>query len=287
MNTTSHKTIWRIAAVFAVAAGIAAIVRNRPPDSDIDTRSHDEQAVTARDHLAEELMDLLRTDWRVRRQPTQLAVKQLAAYAQHPSLDNAEAYFALALLYFYANEDIDAAQGAVNKAINLDSDWAWPYSLRGIILYNQGDRVEGLRSFHKAMELDPAWSRPYSDLAILHRLDEEWDRALEYAQRAIDLEPRNPIPYYNYGVILDFQGYHDEAKEYYARVLEINAELPAPYYNIACGYARNGNVSDSLKYLKIAIELDPAFHAEAQEDPDFDPIRQEERYREFMTQMRP
>ena len=137
------------------------------------------------------------------------------------------------------------------------------------------------------MDLDREWSRPYSDLAIQYRMDEQWDVALQYAQRAIQLEPDNPIPYYNYGVILDYQGFHEKARTYYRRVLEMNAELPAPYYNIACGFARTGDVEESIKYLTIAIELDPAFHDEVFGDPDFDSIRKTAHFEDFMRRMEP
>ncbi len=92
----------------------------------------------------------------------------------------------------------------------------------------------------------------------------------------------NPIPYYNYGVILDFRGDHDAAVVFYERVLEMNAELPAPYYNIACGFARQSDVTETLRYLEIAVRLDPAFHFEANRDPDFDPIRNKVSFIEFM-----
>ena len=282
MNTTSHKTIWRIAAVFAVVAAIAVFVRSRPADSGFVPPAPSDEAVAARDAQIEDLMILLQTDWRVRRQPTRDAVQQVAAYAQHPTLANAEAYLALSLFRYYGERDIDGALMAIDEAIELDPDWAWSHCLRGVLLFQADDIVESLRSFHRAMFLDPASSRPYSDLAIQFRIEEQWDLALQYAQRAIQLEPENPIPYYNYGVILDFQGFHDKADTYYRKVLEMNAALPAPYYNIACGFAREGNVESALQYLEIAIDLDPAFRDEVRNDPDFDPVRDSVEFQDFL-----
>ena len=287
MNTASHKTIWRIAAVFALAAGIAVLARSRPADSGYTPPPPAEEAVESRDEQTEELLQLLQTDWRVRRQPTRDAVQQVAAYAQHPTLANAESFFALALFRYYGERDIDGALTAVSEAIARDPEWAWPHSLRGVLKFRANDIVESMQSFHTAMDLDPGWSRPYSDLAIQYRQYEQWDVALQYAQRAIQLEPENPIPYYNYGVILDYQGFHQKARAYYRKVLEMNAELPAPYYNIACGFARTGDVEQSLEYLEIAIELDPAFHEEVFSDPDFDPVRHTEVFEDFMRRAEP
>ena len=67
----------------------------------------------------------------------------------------------------------------------------------------------------------------------------------------------------------------------------MNAELPAPYYNIACGFARHEDVSQSLEYLKVAIQLDPNFHEEAVFDPDFDRIRETPEFMAFMKRHKP
>lgn len=286
MNTTSHKTIWRIAAGFAVIAGIVVLLRGEDALAPYESPTLDD-AMVVRDAQIAELHRLLETDWRMRRIPTRRAVEQVSAYAQHPTLATAETYYALALFRYYADEDPDSAQAALSQAIALDPDWSWPYGLKGVIQFSEGDRVNGLKSLHHAMALDPDWSRPYSDLAILYRIEENWEVALDYAQIAMDMYPDDPIPYFNYGVILDYKGDHDAASGYYEIVLEMNAELPAPYYNMACGFARKGEVEDSLRYLKVSIGLDPAFHKEATKDRDFDTIREDPEFIDFMENNAP
>jgi tetratricopeptide (TPR) repeat protein len=86
---------------------------------------------------------------------------------------------------------------------------------------------------------------------------------------------------------VDYQGDHKKAQTYYQRVLEMNAELPAPYYNIACGFARQGKIEESLQYLDIAIRLDPAFHSEVFDDVDFDRIRNTDSFIKFMNDRAP
>jgi tetratricopeptide (TPR) repeat protein len=282
MAASSHKTIWWITAGFVALAIIAIFTRSTSPDSPFNSPVPD-IAIEQRDRHIDKLHSLIQTDWRMRRTPTRAAVEQVAAYAQHPSLATAEAWYALALFRFYGDSDLLGATAALDEAIRLRPEWSWPYSLRGTIQFTQGDTITSLKSFHHAMELDPEWSRPYSDLAILYRLDKNWQLAREYAQTAMEMDPDNPIPYYNYAVILDFQGLHDQATEYYKRTLDMNADLPAPYYNMACGFARRAEVEESLQYLEIAVRLDPAFHTEAQSDPDFDSIRTTQQFIDFMN----
>lgn len=281
MTTTPHKTIWRITVACVAIAGIVTLLRGEKAEAPLILPTSKE-AFAIRDNQIAELNTLLASDWRMRRIPTRIAVEHVSAYAQHPTLATAESFYALALFRFYAEKNTVSARNALDQAIALDPEWSWPYCLLGVIQYTQGDTVQGLKSLHQAMELDPGWSRPYSDLAILYRIDENWAVALDYAQTAIDLDSKNPIPYYNYGVIMDYKGDHDAAVVFYERVLEMNAELPAPYYNIACGFARHSDVTETLRYLEIAVRLDPAFHFEANRDPDFDTIRNKEIFIEFM-----
>ena len=48
---------------------------------------------------------------------------------------------------------------------------------------------------------------------------------------------------------------------------------PSYLYNIACAYAMKKNTKLSVKWLKKAIDKHPEYKKEAQEDPNFGPIK--------------
>ena len=286
MNRSSHKTIWLITVVFVLTAGIVLSICTQPLGTG-ETLGSLEFARAERDRQTVEMMELLETDWRIRREPTRVVVDAVSRYAQHPSLQSSESFFALGLVRMYKESDEEGAVQALRSAIEMDPSWSWPYDLLGVVLFSMGDHGGGVESLEYAMALDPKWSRPHSDLAILYRLESDWERALEHAHIAIDIAPDDPIPYYNYGVILYRMGQHDEAQAQFEYVLKLNPTLPAPYYNIACGFAREGRVEESLEYLSIAIEMDPAFYEETLYDPDFDGVRSDADFVAFLDEHHP
>jgi tetratricopeptide (TPR) repeat protein len=286
MNRTSHKTIWTITGFFVLMACIVLSIRSQPLESD-DFTDAQVLAIVERDRRVAEMKTLLETDWRIRRSQTRAVVESVSRYAQHPILQSEESFFALGLVRMYKLSDPDGAERALRQAIDFNPEWSWSHDLLGVVLYSKGDVDGGLASLNRAMELDPGWSRPHSDMAILFRLDENWEMALKHAAVAMKMDPVHPIPYYNYGVILYKMGDLELAQEQFKHVLELNSNLPAPYYNIACGYARNGQLQECLEYLLVSIKLDPDFYEEALRDSDFDSIRGEPLFIDFLDRHHP
>ena len=229
-----------------------------------------------------EMLVLLERDPRVRRARTRQVVETVARFANAAAPDSAEAQYALGVWRYYGAYDVAGAEAAYRNAILLRPEWSWAHNALGIVLFATGREDEGMAAFEEAMRLAPAWSRPYNDLAILYRRAGKMKGAEREIRRALELDPDGPVTHYNYGVLLDVQGHAEEAAAEYRRVIELEPTLPAPYYNLACGFARKGEVGAALEYLSVAIRLEDAFHAEAQRDPDFDPIRDQPEFVRFI-----
>jgi hypothetical protein len=77
---------------------------------------------------------------------------------------------------------------------------------------------------------------------------------------------------------------HFEANEYgraievMSRALEKHPDNYNVLYNLACSEARAGEVDAALEHLTRAVELEPRTRAWAQEDTDFDSIRDDPRF---------
>jgi uncharacterized Ntn-hydrolase superfamily protein len=61
--------------------------------------------------------------------------------------------------------------------------------------------------------------------------------------------------------------------------VELNPTLPEAVYDLACYYSLAGQTEKALKTLKQAIALSPKFKQMAKDDPDFEPLRDEEAYK--------
>jgi uncharacterized Ntn-hydrolase superfamily protein len=63
------------------------------------------------------------------------------------------------------------------------------------------------------------------------------------------------------------------------RAVEINPTLPEALYDLACYYSLSGQKAKALETLGKAITLSPDFKQMAREDPDLEPLRNEDAYK--------
>jgi tetratricopeptide (TPR) repeat protein len=76
----------------------------------------------------------------------------------------------------------------------------------------------------------------------------------------------------------DYAGAADRGRE----IAEANPQYAGLFYNLACAESLAGRPSDAIEHLGRAIELSERFRAFAQEDSDFDPIRDEAGFRRLV-----
>jgi mannose-6-phosphate isomerase-like protein (cupin superfamily) len=76
----------------------------------------------------------------------------------------------------------------------------------------------------------------------------------------------------------DYAGAADRARE----VAEANPEMPLLMYNLACCESLAGRTDDAIGHLRAAIERKEELRQMATEDSDFDPLRDEEPFRQLV-----
>ncbi len=86
--------------------------------------------------------------------------------------------------------------------------------------------------------------------------------------------PLNPL--YQAG---DYAGAIEQGRA----VIEANPQYAAPLYNLACCEALAARPQEAIDHLRAAIERLPRLRDLAREDSDFDPIREEPRFRELVA----
>jgi tetratricopeptide (TPR) repeat protein len=83
------------------------------------------------------------------------------------------------------------------------------------------------------------------------------------------------LPYYS-------SGDYEKAIEVMTPIVAAHPEYPGPLFNLACLESLAGRKEDAIEHLRTAIERAPRFKESARHDPDFDPIRNEPAFREFV-----
>ncbi len=132
-----------------------------------------------------------------------------------------------------------------NEVIKLAPDFYKAYNLKGIALCYSGDFKNGMANIDKSLSMKPDFG---------------------YAL-------------FNKGLAYELFGYYDKALLWYNKDLQIE-DYVWTYYGISSIYGRKGEVLNTIKYLKIAISLDPGVKEIAKTEKDFNNVKN---YEEFQS----
>jgi len=120
--------------------------------------------------------------------------------------------------------------------------------------------------FEKAIELDPNFAEPYSDLAhsyLIVPLNPGLGQAESAAIRrplvetALDLDPMSPSAHTGLGYVLRDEGNEQESTESFQRAIELDPNHADAYAGLGSNAFRRGDAEQSLEYHKKATELNP------------------------------
>jgi len=214
-------------------------------------------------------------------------------------------------------ERYEEALESYQKALDLDPESVDAWRNRGVSLYNLGRSEEALESYKKALEFEPksvtAWGNQGNALMNLERYEEalnacdrafkidsknyqalntqalalsllkNFDKALTAIDEAINLKPQEVVLRANRGIILARAGRYTEALAECEQAIKQNPKHESGYYGKACCYALQGDIGQAIDNLQKAIDIAPRrSRSEAKHNPDFDSIRDDERFRALM-----
>lgn len=150
---------------------------------------------------------------------------------------------------------------------------------KSLSLYNQG-----IKDFRKG-EYDKALA---SFREILEKYPEEYelvDRARVYitiCERGTKKEaisPRNLEDYLFYAQMRINQSDYSGALKLLEKALEFKREEARVYYLMATTYVQAGQTEEGLEALKKALQKDKSLAVLAQNEPDFEPIWEDKRFK--------
>lgn len=148
----------------------------------------------------------------------------------------------------FGDKKYEEAITKANEIINEDSSFYKAYNIKGIALCYSNNYDEGMKNIDKALELK-------SDFGYAR-----FNKALAY----------------------ELYGRYDDALSWYDKDLEIEKYIWS-YYGKASIYGRRGDVENTIKYLKIAIEMSPDIKKVASEEEDFDPVKDSKEFQELIN----
>ena len=158
-------------------------------------------------------------------------------------------------LRLYQRGDIQGAELALQKAINLEPGNAALHSNLGIILADQNRFKESIREYREAVRLSPQNPVFHNNLGnALSRTGDVQGASAEYRE-AIRFNPKYALAYFNLGTALGNLREFSNSNAAYKRAIVLEPKFAPAYANLGLNLFAQGKTKQSLGYLKQARDL--------------------------------
>lgn len=111
---------------------------------------------------------------------------------------------------------------------------------------------------------------------------QNYNKGIVLIDKAIQIKGDFGFGIFNKALSLDIVGKYEEAKKYYLKALEVE-KYPFTYYNLSIIFEREGNTSESLKYLKDSINLKISLKNNAKEEIVFSKLKDNKEFKEIVN----
>lgn len=168
--------------------------------------------------------------------------------------------------------------------------------------------LELMSTFESGLSMDEALAQPIADrmLKLLDsivpspdhrgyvnhlrgeacRFSHRYEEAIAHFRQALELEPDSIHGLLAIAWCYKRVGQIDDAIDSMQIAIEFEPEQAICHYNLACYFALAKRVSNAIEYLAQAFELRPSFRQEVDKESDFDGIRDDPEFVEFLTPVR-
>ncbi len=206
---------------------------------------------------------------------------------------------------------------AYDKAIELKPDFAQAWCNKGLMFEKTNDLEAALSAFEKSLSCNPNLIEALSSKAYVLRRLKRYEESIPAFNRAIQFNPKKIEElYYCKGVALNEIGRHEDALEACNKSIEYNSEFREPkslkgllllklkqynkaiasfseaieidqdsaedFYNRACAFSLSNNIDMAINDLRKSITINSGLRKEAQLEPEFDSIRNDDRFVEII-----
>jgi tetratricopeptide (TPR) repeat protein len=108
-------------------------------------------------------------------------------------------------------------------------------------------------------------------------------------QAVVEIKPDKHEAYNNWGIALSYlarlkgdESLYEQAIQKFQKAIEINPQSDNAYFNLACAYALMKRASEACQALDKAFSINPKTVIMVNTDSDFDPIRDDPIFQQWL-----
>jgi tetratricopeptide (TPR) repeat protein len=194
--------------------------------------------------------------------------KPKSSCKKYPGIDNLEEILAKVNIY----ENI--------TRVNPTNDRAW--DTLGKLYKSLSRYKDAIGAYQKAIEMAPDREVYYYYLGLLYSVEQQHDYAVIAFQNVLRINPDYVLAHSALAGVYHRMGLENKANHHIATALpKMNNEST---YNRACFYAICGDTELAFEFLRLALINKDTTIEWIKSDPDLDPIRNDQRYQEMISE---
>ncbi|MGB6001725.1 MAG: protein kinase, partial [Thermoanaerobaculia bacterium] len=190
------------------------------------------------------------------------------------------------------SQRFDEAKIEFETALRLDPNNYEAHYLYARSLFAQGNLAEAAKRFEKACDVNPEdYNAPqllavaYAGLGREADSTEAFKRSLVVIDRRLELNPDDARAIYLGAGSLCHLGEREKAIKWAEKATAIDPDNPSVLYNVACVYSQLGELERGIDCLEKSITTGMGQKEWIENDPDLDPLRDNERFQALLSRL--
>lgn len=172
--------------------------------------------------------------------------------------EDERAHTALGNVYFFGEQDYENARDELQKAIDVDPNFAPAYNMLGYSHSALGNYPEAEKAFKKYIVLVPNDPNPYDSYAELLMRTGKFDESVQQYRKALSIDPHFVGSHFGIAANLMYQGKHNQAlaeADKLNAAAQNDADRRFALFTRALVYADQGKNDAALKEIQKRYDL--------------------------------
>jgi tetratricopeptide (TPR) repeat protein len=177
-------------------------------------------------------------------------------------------------------EEVQKAKDAQKKA-ELEKQLEDQYQ-EGYNAYVKKEYSTAIHIQTEIIKQDPNFYKAYTVKGIAQCFAGDFNSGMANIDKSLQLKPNYGFALFNKALAYELYRHFDDAITWYKKDLEVENYVWS-YYGISSIYGRRGDVANTVKYLKLAIDIGPYAKTAAKTEKDFNNVRNSKEFQALIS----
>jgi len=178
--------------------------------------------------------------------------------------------------------DICVEEKKLARQIEINPRSATTWEALGTLYKTAGRYKEAIQAFEQAIAIKPYEVSLFHNLGLVYAAQGNNQEAFNTFQKVLELDPNHSLTHASLGGYYKKIGLDELAQKHIGKAMKQIYESENEY-NRACLDAICGNYDQAINLLRFALENEQTYVDWVLSDPDLDPLREDERFKQLVA----